>query len=41
MYTLLNVYDVYRQSLYVVIFPAMLKSIDIILDTHILCTVIR
>ncbi len=40
MYTLLNVYDVYRQSLYVVIFPAMLKSIDIILDTHI-CTVIR
>ena len=33
-------YNVYRQCLYVVIFPAMLKSIDIILETHI-CTVIR
>jgi len=33
-------YNVYRQSLYVVIFPAMFKSIYIILDTHI-CTVIR
>jgi hypothetical protein len=33
-------YNVYRQSLYVVILPATFKSIYTILDTHI-CTVIR